>query len=179
MLLTFHTMHQHTSTFITNSGLFRPDVQPEMSEKERIAVGYRLRMLRERQGWDRLQLAERLGVHSGSIARWETGGAVPHAYTMERIAELCGASSDWIRTGRGESPVPGEPESTEPEPSAADDVFASADAVARFLDGIAPAGEERLRKLDALEGLRRMLTARGTLPGWWYELRESVEAGRL
>ena len=152
-----------------------------MTEKERIAVGYRLRALRERRGWDRLQLAEMLGVHSGSIARWETGGAVPHAYTLERIAELCGASSEWIRTGRGDSPVPAEPESVEPEPApeqaGAEDVFASLDAVARFVEGIGPAGQERARKLDALEGLRRMLTARGILPDWWYELRDRVENG--
>jgi transcriptional regulator with XRE-family HTH domain len=122
-----------------------------------------------------------LGVHSGSIARWETGGAVPHAYTMERIAELCGATSDWIRTGRGTSPVPGEPEGAAaeagPEQAGAEDVFASLDAVARFVEGIGPAGQERHRKLDALEGLRRMLTARGILPDWWYELRERVENG--
>ena len=150
-----------------------------MTEKERIAVGHRLRALRERRGWDRLQLAEMLGVHSGSIARWETGGAVPHAYTLERIAELCGAPSEWIRTGRGDSPVPAEPESAEPEPeqAGAEDVFASLDAVARFVEGIGPAGQERARKLDALEGLRRMLTARGILPDWWYELRDRVENG--
>jgi transcriptional regulator with XRE-family HTH domain len=150
-----------------------------MSEKERIAVGHRLRMLRERRGWERLQLAEMLGVHSGSIARWETGGAVPHAYTMERIAELCEASSEWIRTGRGDSPIPDdEPELPEPEaPLEAEtaDVFASLDAVSRFVEGIGPAGQERLRKLDALEGLRRMLTARGVLPDWWYDLRDRVE----
>ena len=44
---------------------------------------------------------------------------------------------------------------------------------------MAPPGEERLRKLDALEGLRRMLTARGALPGWWYTLRERVERDEL
>jgi hypothetical protein len=104
---------------------------------------------------------------------------------MERIAELCGASSDWIRTGRGDSPVPAEPEVDEPEPApepevaAAHDVFASLDAVARFVEGMGAPGEERLRKLDALEGLRRMLTARGVLPGWWYELRDRVEGGEL
>jgi transcriptional regulator with XRE-family HTH domain len=154
-----------------------------MSEKERIAVGHRLRMLRERRGWERLQLAEMLGVHSGSIARWETGGAVPHAYTMERIAELCEASSEWIRTGRGESPIPDdEPEAAEADPpveAETADVFASLDAVTRFVEGIGPAGQERLRKLDALEGLRRMLTARGVLPDWWYDLRDRVENAQL
>ena len=59
------------------------------------------------------------------------------------------------------------------------DLFASLDEVVRFVEGMAPPGQERLRKLDALEGLRRMLTARGALPDWWYELKERVENGRL
>ena len=58
-------------------------------------------------------------------------------------------------------------------------MFATLDAVVRFVEGMAPPGQERLRKLDALEGLRRMLTARGALPDWWYELQERVENGRL
>jgi hypothetical protein len=49
----------------------------------------------------------------------------------------------------------------------------------RFLGGIAPAGQERLRKLDALEGLRRMLAARGMLPDWWSALRDRVVADEL
>ena len=56
-----------------------------MNTDERRAVGRRIRVVRERQGWGRGELARRLGVHAGSIARWETGGAVPHGYTVERI----------------------------------------------------------------------------------------------
>jgi len=146
-----------------------------MSKDERTAVGHRIRMARERAGLDREGLAAKVGVHSGSIARWETGGSVPHAFTMERIAETCGTTADWLRTGHGEaseaaSPTPGEETG---------DVFASLDQVARFVEGIAPRGQERLRKLDALEGLRRMLTARGALPDWWYLLRERVENGQV
>jgi len=55
----------------------------------------------------------------------------------------------------------------------------SARAMERFLSAIAPPGDETPRKLDALDGLRRMLTARGALPGWWYELKGAVESGRL
>jgi hypothetical protein len=77
--------------------------------------------------------------------------------------------------------VPAEPEveaaEPEPEQASAEDVFASLDAVTRFVEGIGPAGQERHRKLDALEGLRRMLTARGVLPDWWYALRDRVENG--
>jgi transcriptional regulator with XRE-family HTH domain len=148
-----------------------------MTRDDRRAIGHRIRVVRERAGLDREELASRVGVHSGSIARWETGGSVPHAYTMERIAEACGASAEWIRTGREEAVEPAA--AAVSGTAEAGDVFASLDTVARFVEGIAPPGQERLRKLDALEGLRRMLTARGVLPAWWYVLREKVENGQL
>lgn len=146
--------------------------------EEARAVGHRIRSLRERRGMTREALAERLGVHPGSIARWETGGSVPHAYTLERMAEALGGDVGWLRTGRGGDGAASPARAGEAR-RGGDDVFASLDAVARFVEGIAPAGEERHRKLDALEGLRRMLTARGPLPGWWYELRGRVDDGRL
>lgn len=146
-----------------------------MSVDEKRAIGYRLRRVREARGWERGDLAERLGVHPGSIARWETGGSVPHRYHLERIAEWTDVSADWILTG--EDPTGAAPE--EERGPEAEDLFASSDSVARFLGGIGPKGQERLRKLDALEGLRRMLTARGVLPDWWYRLRDRVENGEL
>jgi len=145
-----------------------------MPRDDHRAIGHRIRMLRERRGLSRDELAARVGVHPGSIARWETGGSVPHAYTLERIAEACGGGSEWIRTGHR----PEEPEGAAPEADAGD-VFGSLDTVARFVEGIAPPGQEKFRKLDALEGLRRMLTARGRLPDWWYTLKERVEHGEL
>jgi transcriptional regulator with XRE-family HTH domain len=145
-----------------------------MNVDERRGVGFRVRRLRERAGWSREVLAERLGVHPGSVARWESGGALPHAYHLERIAELGGVSAGWLRTGAGDPPEA----DTAPEREA-EDLFSSFDAMVRFLGGIAPAGQEKLRKLDALEGLRRMLTARGMLPDWWYALRDRVEADEL
>jgi len=150
-----------------------------MDVKQRRAVGFRLRRVRERIGWDRTEMADRLGVHPGSIARWETGGSVPHLYHLERIGEWGGVSSDWLLHGEeGVDDAPAEEEAQRVEPEA-EDLFASLDAVARFLGGIGAAGEERHRKLDALEGLRRMLTARGLLPDWWYQLRDRVENGEL
>lgn len=146
-----------------------------MSVDEPREVGFRIRRLREGAGWSREALAERLGVHAGSVARWESGGAVPHAYRLERIAELAGVSGEWLRTGRGAGPE----DAGEAPEAEAEDLFSSFDATVRFLGGIAPVGQERLRKLDALEGLRRMLTARGMLPSWWYRLRERVEADEL
>lgn len=141
-----------------------------MTPEEKRALGHRVRRVRERLEWDRTRLAERLGVHPGSIARWETGGSAPQAYHLEQLADWGGVSAEWLRRG--------DPEASGDQADA-EEVFASLDAVTRFLGGIAPAGEERLRKLDALEGLRRMLTARGTLPDWWYQLRERVEGDEL
>lgn len=146
---------------------------------ERVSVGYRIRELRGRMGWDRTALAERLGVHSGSIARWETGGAVPHAFTLQRLAELGGTTVEWLRTGAGEVPAASSHSSENGGEREGDDLFYSFDAMARFVEGMGPPGQERLRKLDALEGLRRMLTARGLLPDWWYFLKERVENGEL
>src|ERR1051325_1432371 len=100
-----------------------------MPRDERKAIGHRIRMLRERRGLTRDELAARVGVHAGSIARWETGGSVPHAYTLERIAEACGGVAEWIRTGKQE-------EAPEAQPSEAEsgDVFGSLDTVARFVE---------------------------------------------
>jgi len=154
-----------------------------MTRDERRAVGRRIRVVRERQGWGRDELARRLGVHAGSIARWETGGAVPHGYTVERLAELGGTTAEWLRTGHDYEVPPRPPRGGESPGEAtappAEDPFSSHQAVVRFLAAIAPPGREQLRKLDALDGLRRMLTARGPLPGWWYGAREDVEGGVL
>jgi transcriptional regulator with XRE-family HTH domain len=146
-----------------------------ITREERRAVGHRIRTLREAQGWPREELARRLGVHRGSIARWETGGSVPHAHTVRRIARMAGTTAEWVRTGTlgGPAPAAGHVDTDDADP------FTTHLTVVRFLAGIAPAGREPLRKLDALDGLRRMLTARGELPGWWYGLRARVEAGTL
>src|SRR6185436_8079308 len=79
-----------------------------MTTDERRSVGYRIRAARERQGWDRGELARRLGVHAGSVARWESGGAVPHAWTVRRIAEMAGTTSQWLTSGDGAEASTGE-----------------------------------------------------------------------
>jgi transcriptional regulator with XRE-family HTH domain len=147
----------------------------------RRSVGFRLRKVRERLGWDRTELADKLGVHPGSIARWETGGSVPHRYHVERIAEWGDVDPDWLLSGReaGEGESEAAPHAGDGGEGQAGEMFASLDSIARFVGGIGPAGQEKLRKLDALEGLRRMLTARGLLPDWWYELRDRVEGDEL
>jgi transcriptional regulator with XRE-family HTH domain len=173
VLNTYHNLNTAPAAVNGFFGIF----SGHMGMDERLGVGHRIRKLRERRGLSREELAARVGVHAGSIARWETGGSVPHAYTLERIAEACGGSAEYIRTGRGGDER--EAVAAPADEGGEDDVFASLDAVVRFVEGMAPPGQEKLRKVDALEGLRRMLTARGTLPDWWYEIKERVENGRL
>ncbi len=148
-----------------------------MTTDERRRVGFRIRMARERQGWDRGELARRLGVHAGSVARWESGGAVPHAWTVRRIAELAGTTPEWLTAGEDAEASAGDGGAGE-EVRVKTNPF-TLEAMAPFVAAIAPPGGERLRKLDALEGMRRMLTARGALPGWWYQLQARVEEGGL
>jgi transcriptional regulator with XRE-family HTH domain len=174
-LNTYNNIHTAPGAVNGFFGLF----SGHMATEDRRAVGHRIRTLRERSGLTREELAARVGVHTGSIARWETGGSVPHAYTLERIAQACGGAAEYIRTGRGDDDGARDAPPAAGGEGEGGDLFASLDSVARFVEGIAPAGQEKLRKLDALEGLRRMLTARGTLPDWWYELKERVENGSL
>ena len=149
----------------------------------RKAVGRRLREARAAAGLTRQHLAEMLDVHPGSIARWETGGAMPQPFLLEKIAEVTGAPAGWIQYGepkrRGDVPGGKTRKRTRKEAIQADEVFSSFDSVVRFLGGIGAPGDQRLRKLDALEGYRRMITASGALPDWWYHLKSRVERGEL
>ena len=67
----------------------------------------------------------------------------------------------------------------DPPPDDVTEMFANLTAVTRFLEGIAPAGEATDVKMDALEGYRRMITARRSLPRWWPELKRKIEAGEV
>src|SRR5215218_9106060 len=104
------------------------------TREERRAVGHRIRALREARGWPREELARRLGVHQGSIARWESGGALPHGYTVRRIAQLGGTTAQWVRSGTAGEPPPA------PDHADADaaDPFTTQLTVVHFLAGIAP-----------------------------------------
>ena len=51
--------------------------------------------------------------------------------------------------------------------------------ILRRVSGSGNAQNAKLRKLDALEGLRRFYSATGVVPDWWFSLREQVEAGEV
>ena len=122
------------------------------------------------------ELADTLGVHQTTVAAWEIGRQRPEGDNLVRLAEVLGSTPEAILGESAEGVLVGAGDRPEAE---AEDLMAFFDQAVRFLGGIAPSGQEKARKLDALEGLRRMLTARGMLPDWWYELRDRVERDEL
>jgi transcriptional regulator with XRE-family HTH domain len=122
------------------------------------------------------ELADTLGVHQTTVAAWEIGRQRPEGENLVRLAEVLGSTPEAILADGSEGVLVGVGAQAEPE---AEELMAFFDQTVRFLGGIAPSGQEKARKLDALEGLRRMLTARGMLPDWWYALRDRVENDEL
>lgn len=43
------------------------------------------------------------------------------------------------------------------------------------MGGTGDPDEHRLRRLDAMEGIKRLLAAEGRVPGWWYRLQKEIE----
>ena len=59
----------------------------------------RLQQAREQAGISKANLAEKIGVKSASVWRWEKGKTTPKAHRLSKIAEITGASVDWLNTG--------------------------------------------------------------------------------
>lgn len=64
-----------------------------------IATGARIRRLRESKGFIRDEFGPMVGVSSRVIGNYETGKNLLPAETAIRIAELFGATLDWIYWG--------------------------------------------------------------------------------
>ena len=148
-------------------------------------IGDRIAGLRRAAGRERgrritqRELADAVGVHLATVTAWEIGKQRPEGENLRRLADALGVPQQYLLNGDA-----GAPERPDAQPLAADDdaateLFGSLDRLVRYLEGIAPPGQATLRKLDALEGLRRLLTARAALPDWWHVLRQRVEHGDL
>lgn len=59
-----------------------------------MALGERIATLRKKRGWTQGILAEKVGVHSNHITRWETNRMRPSITTLRRIAEALGVTLD-------------------------------------------------------------------------------------
>ena len=82
-------------------------------------IGDRLRSARENKELDQLSLAEKVGVVTRTLQRWEKGEQVPDGIAITRIAKVTGVQPTWLLTGEGEmyQPPPGRPENVYSLPS--------------------------------------------------------------
>jgi transcriptional regulator with XRE-family HTH domain len=157
-----------------------------LSSQRFVFVGDRIAALRRAAGRARgrrltqRELAHAVGVHLATVTAWEIGKQRPEGDNLLRLAGVLGVPPSEVVGGDPSPPPPaaGALEGVDPG-DAALELFGSLDRLVRYVEGVAPPGQATLRKLDALEGLRRLLTARGPLPDWWHLLRERVESGAL
>ena len=56
----------------------------------------KIKKLRQEKGWSQTQLANKLGVHSQHISRYERGNSNPSADTLSKFAEVFGVSVDYL-----------------------------------------------------------------------------------
>lgn len=61
-----------------------------------INLGQRLKELREEKGLSQKQLAEKTGLSSSSIARWELGQSEPTVSSVSVLCDLFEVSADYL-----------------------------------------------------------------------------------
>jgi len=52
----------------------------------------RLRYERKSRGWTQIMLAEKIGINTYTVSRWENGNAFPHPFYREKLTALLGIS---------------------------------------------------------------------------------------
>jgi len=65
-------------------------------------IGERLRTARETKEMDQGTLAEKAGVVTRTLQRWEKGEQVPDGVALTRLARATGVQASWLLTGDGE-----------------------------------------------------------------------------
>lgn len=68
----------------------------------RSTIGERLRGARENKEIDQATLAEKIGVATRTLQRWEKGEQVPDGVSITRIAKATQVHPTWLLTGEGE-----------------------------------------------------------------------------
>lgn len=146
-------------------------------------IGERIRLIRKQRGWSQQQLADYLQMpkSQAEVSRWEQGHTRPGYESLEAIARLAGERIDIFQEGAdlgldfGHVRRIGEWESARDMEDAAQ-ALADVEETTRFLEGVAPAGEEKDFKMDVLELVKRMILKREPrLPDWWYRLQYMVD----
>lgn len=67
-------------------------------------LGPRIAALRKAAGLNQQTLAARLGVSASAIGMYEQGRREPSAQTLVAMAEVFGVSTDFLLTGRSQTP---------------------------------------------------------------------------
>jgi transcriptional regulator with XRE-family HTH domain len=70
-----------------------------------LALGARLRELREERGWSQRELGSKLGILQSKLSKYESGTHQPSLRNLVRLANLVGVTTDYLLTGIG-SQVP-------------------------------------------------------------------------
>jgi repressor LexA len=74
-------------------------------------IGERLRAARANKELDQSVLAEKAGVVTRTLQRWEKGEQVPDGVSITRLARATGVQPSWLLTGDGEMyPMPVRPD---------------------------------------------------------------------
>ena len=66
------------------------------------SIGDRLREARENKEMDQATLADKAGVVTRTLQRWEKGEQVPDGVSITRLAKATGVAASWLLTGEGE-----------------------------------------------------------------------------
>jgi len=85
----------------------------------RSTLGDRVREARTNRDLDQASLAEKIGVATRTVQRWEKGEQVPDGRAIMKIARATTVQASWLLTGEGEMyPPPARPQNVYPLTSA-------------------------------------------------------------
>lgn len=84
--------------------------------------GKRLKQSMKNEGLKQIDVANLIGVGSGSMSSWSSGKSIPRQGSLDKLAELLNVSPDWLLNGDEPKPVLS---SDQPEP--VDDTGSPAD----------------------------------------------------
>jgi len=83
-------------------------------------IGDRVREARENKELDQATLADKIGVVTRTLQRWEKGDQIPDGISITKIAKATNVQPTWLLTGEGEMypTSPARPENVYPLPMA-------------------------------------------------------------
>jgi repressor LexA len=80
-------------------------------------IGERLREARENKELDQATLAQKTGIATRTLQRWEKGEQVPDGVAIMKIAKITAVQPSWLLTGDGEMyTLPARPDNVYPLP---------------------------------------------------------------